>query len=267
MVHSVINNTRLFKLTIFIFLASICLTLYPYNTAKAFETDSFNVKTVIKNSSYPWYEKALNTVYEVNGEQGKTLVLMRGKPYSFKINTGPKHDFYFSNSESGRGTGIITTGIGKQFIHKGIIHFTPTSNTPKELYYQCQNHPYMGGKIHIVNEGESFTPPAPNLVTKNQEKQKIRHDEQLNSEQITPQNIAQQHVAQANAFLNASAERIANSQNDKAKALLARAWGIAEDADTWLARGDITTATEDADIVLMLVIAAENKLLETQGFR
>ena len=265
MLHSEINNNRLLTSIPLVFLTIASIVLYPYSTIKASETNSFNIKTVIKDTSYPWYEKALDTVYEVNGEQGKTLVLIRGKPYTFKVNTGLKHDVYFSNNESGRGTGVITEGIKNQFIHKGIIHFTPTQSTPKELYYQCQNHPYMGGKIFVVDEGESFTPPPVNTVAIAQEKQIARHNKQAKSTEATPQRVAQQRVGQANATLNASAERIANSQNDKAKALLNRAWSIAEDADAWLAGGDIIAATEDADIVLMLLDAAEQKLLETQN--
>ncbi|MCF6235713.1 MAG: hypothetical protein L3J70_04970 [Gammaproteobacteria bacterium] len=255
MIHSPIDNRQLFASIIFASLVFITLMLCPFNTTSASGTNSFNVKTVIKNTSYPWYEKALDTVYEVNGEQGKTLVLTRDKTYRFKINTGLKHDFYFSNNESGRGAGVITSGISKQFIHKGIIHFTPTLDTPEEVYYQCQNHPYMGGKIYIVNEGESFTPPSQN----------IKPVEQVKAEKITPQKLARQHLGQASAALNASAERIANSQNEKAKVLFNRALAISEDANAWLAGGDIISATEDTDIVLMLINAAEKKLLEEQS--
>ncbi len=257
MIHSPIDNSRLFTSIILASLVFTTLMLCPYSTTKASSTNSFNVKTVIKNTSYPWYEKALDTVYEVNGEQGKALVLMRDQTYRFKINTGLKHDFYFSSNEAGRGAGVITTGISRQFIHKGIIHFTPTPDTPEKIYYQCQNHPYMGGKIYIVNEGESFIAPSPETLAQ---------EELIDSAQATLKKIAEQRIIQANAALNASIRRMANSQNDdQAKALLARARTIAQDAGAWLAGGDLVTATEDADIVLMLTHAADNKLLEIQS--
>ncbi len=262
MVHLSVNNYRPPLLILFLTL------LFTSGIAHSSETDHFNVTTVIKDRSYPWYEKALDTVYEVNGKQGETLVLKRDKTYTFKINTGIKHDFYFSSNEAGRGRGVITNGISNQFIHKGIIHFKPTADTPKELYYQCQNHPYMGGKIYIVDQDDNFTPPEeiqPNSPEKPVTQHLAKQDSAAKTKKTDPQSIAQQHVAKVDSALSRLGKRIDDTHDEKARKLFRRATAIAEDAKAWLSGGDINAATEDADIVMMLIDAAENRLSQIQN--
>jgi len=114
----------------------------------------FAVITATKDKTHPHYGKGDFLGFVVNGVQGGTLVLVRGKTYTFDVNTGVMHDFYFSTKTAGWGAGTITKGVQGQFTYKGVVTFSPTAETPDTIYYACRNHKFMGGEIHVVNRGE-----------------------------------------------------------------------------------------------------------------
>jgi len=114
----------------------------------------FAVVTATKDKTHPFYGKGDQLGMVVNGVQGGTLVLVRGKTYTFDVNTGLMHDFYFSTKPTGWGTGTVTKGVQGQFTYKGVVTFSPTAETPDLIYYACRNHKFMGSEIHIVNRGE-----------------------------------------------------------------------------------------------------------------
>ena len=114
----------------------------------------FTVTSATKDKTHPYYGKGLDTGFVVNGVQGGTLVLVRGKTYTFDVDTGVMHDFYFATKPIGYGTGTLTKGVKGQFTYKGVVTFSPTAETPDTIYYVCRNHKYMGGEIHVVNRGE-----------------------------------------------------------------------------------------------------------------
>lgn len=121
--------------------------------AKSSEYD-FTVVSAPKDQTHPHFNEGSPLALVVNGVQGRTLVLIRGKTYTFNIDTGVMHDFYFSTNPIGWGTGTLTEGVEGQFIYKGVVTFKPTTETPDVIYYQCRNHKFMGGQIYIVNPGE-----------------------------------------------------------------------------------------------------------------
>lgn len=120
----------------------------------------FVVTAAEKDTHHPFYGVGSKHGFLVNGVQGKPLVLVRGKTYTFKVDTGVQHDFYFSLSGAGWGSTVYTDGVEGQFIYKGVTTFTPGPQTPSLLYYACRNHKNMGGAIYVVNPGEENTPLA-----------------------------------------------------------------------------------------------------------
>ncbi|MFZ2540145.1 MAG: hypothetical protein WAW75_00055 [Gallionella sp.] len=114
----------------------------------------FAVASANKNKTHPHYDKGADTGFVVNGVQGGTLVLVRGKTYTFDVNTGVMHDFYLATKPMGFGTGTLTKGVKGNFTYKGLVTLTPTAGTPDIIYYACRNHKFMGGEIHVVNRGE-----------------------------------------------------------------------------------------------------------------
>jgi len=69
----------------------------------------FEVTAELKDPSHPFYGVGNRLGFVVNGVQGKTLVVVRGKTYSFKVDTNIMHDFYLSLSPVGWGAAAYTT--------------------------------------------------------------------------------------------------------------------------------------------------------------
>ena len=114
----------------------------------------FIVVSVSKDPTHPHPSEGSKVGFLVNGMQGRTLVLVRGKTYTFNVDTGVMHDFYITTDPAGWGTGTLTEGVTGNFTYKGVVTFSPTATTPDVLYYQCRNHKFMGGQIHVVNPGD-----------------------------------------------------------------------------------------------------------------
>lgn len=114
----------------------------------------FAVTTAYKDQTHPYYGKGIEAGYAINGVQNSTLVLVRGKTYTFDVDTGVTHDFYFSTKPIGWGMDTVTNGVKGHFTYKGVVTFTPNTETPDIVYAACRNHKYMGAEIRIVNPGE-----------------------------------------------------------------------------------------------------------------
>ncbi|MEW6313063.1 MAG: hypothetical protein AB1513_03295 [Pseudomonadota bacterium] len=114
----------------------------------------FKVTSDLKDASHPYYNQGSPEGFVVDGVQGKTLVVVRGKTYTFGIDTGVMHDFYLSTKPKGWGGSVLTAGVDHNFTYKGTTTFRPSAETQNEVYYACRNHQYMGGKIMVVNPGE-----------------------------------------------------------------------------------------------------------------
>jgi len=147
-----------FILAVLLLLGSAAAALAETPAASAAAAQSaeydFAVVTTTKDKSHPFYGKGDQLGMAINGVQGGTLVLVRGKTYTFDVNTGIMHDFYFSTKPAGWGTGTVTKGVQGQFTYKGVVTFSPTAETPDLIYYACRNHKFMGGEVHVVNRGE-----------------------------------------------------------------------------------------------------------------
>ncbi|TPW17602.1 MAG: hypothetical protein FD130_603, partial [Halothiobacillaceae bacterium] len=121
------------------------------------DPNTFIITAGNKDRSHPYYGVGSEYGFSLNGVQGKSIALVRGEKYTFDVDTGVKHDFYFSTSDIGRGVGVMAEGVQGQFTYKGLVTFAPTAATPSELFYECRNHRNMGGRIKVVNKGESVT--------------------------------------------------------------------------------------------------------------
>jgi len=172
----------------------------------------FNVTVATKDNTHPHLGEGGQLGFVINGVQGRTLVLVRGKAYLFSIDTGPMHDFYLSTDPMGWGTAPLTAGVGGNFTYKGVITFTPSAETPDLVYYACRNHKFMGGEIHIVNPGE-------------EDKIKISEPQAAASAvQASRPALDKNEVRQRLSFVtmyvtnSAAAKRIEASTNEEAKA-------------------------------------------------
>lgn len=210
---------------------------------------TFNVTVEQKDSSHPNFGRGAPLGFVVDGTPGKELALARGVTYTFAVRTGIQHDFYFTTSPIGHGTGTVTDGVVGQFIYNGDAQFTPTPTTPTVVYYECRNHKYMGGKIHVANAGEKvvlggapepigqMAEPTKRNYTADQVKQKLGFADMMTAS-------------------SAAAERVAASTNTEAKQYAAEAKQQLVTARAALGAGDNNAAMTAVDEALRLMSSA-----------
>ena len=216
---------------------------------KSSEPNTFIVNSGPKDQGHPFFGVGDRRGFIVDGEQGKTLVLTRGEEYKFLVDTGVQHDFYFSTSEKGWGAGTITDGIEGQFTYDGTVVVKPNPATPSVMFYQCRNHKNMGGKIHVINKGETVkldeSGPAKGgkankpafKVTKQQVKQKLAYAKML--------------------MMAEWAKKLDEGGNEEAKSLAGQAKDYLNNADTALAAKKNVEAMASVDEALRLINAAK----------
>ena len=92
-----------------------------------------------------------NNKYFIDGIQQKTLVVKAGNKYQFSY--GTSHPVRFSTTPDGTHGGGVEYTEGRNVISTSEVSITmPNSSSTKVLYYYCQNHSGMGGKIKIVEQ-------------------------------------------------------------------------------------------------------------------
>jgi len=100
-----------------------------------------------------------------------TLYFRPGQTYAFRLDVTASHPFhlqtvsgaYSSGNAYSTGlthvslTGAVTTGASALLKVSGILYYEVPSNTNTTIYYVCQNHSGMAGKIVIGNITETST--------------------------------------------------------------------------------------------------------------
>lgn len=204
--------------------------------------DHFVVTAAVKDQSHPLFGKGHKMGFLVNNVPGKEVVLERGKTYRFDIATDPKHDVYVSLKEIGWGSVPYSEGIEGMYTYKGTMTIKPDDKTPDLLFYSCRNHPYMGGKIHIVNPGEKVkiakrseakTPAvsssARKEITEADVNQKIMFANMLMSSKNT-QSIAKSNISEAVDLFNKAEKSLDSAKNQLKAGDNRKAYASAENA-------------------------------------
>ncbi len=209
---------------------------------------TFLVTADMKTAAHPYFGKGKELGFVVDGVPGKELALTRGVTYTFEVDTGIQHDFYFTTSAVGWGGGTVTDGVKGQFIYRGVATFTPSDKTPDTVFYQCRNHKFMGGKLHIAHVGDKVTLGGGAVVG----------DEQTVAVDISPQKVKQK-LGFADMVIggsSASAKRIAASGNVEAQGMVAEAKQHLSVARGALSAGDHAKAMGAVDEALRLMNTA-----------
>ncbi len=85
-----------------------------------------------------------------------TLTLVRGKTYEFDITAGG-HPFWIKTTQLTGSSGQYNEGITNNGLSSGTLTFTVPADAPSILYYVCQIHGSMTGRINIVDSNENGT--------------------------------------------------------------------------------------------------------------
>ncbi len=122
---------------------------------------TFTVTVEPVDDSYPYSEQnGIGVAYAIDGEIGKEITLERGKTYEFLLDpsvangpNGSSHPFYIGETAQGAGGDAFRDDPAKKT--EGSVIFSPPSGAPDSLYYQCDLHVYMGGKMEITGSTSS----------------------------------------------------------------------------------------------------------------
>ena len=133
-------------------------------------TPAYVVVVKNKTATHPWFNIGAEQGYAVKGVsepvfqglipvqnssvEGGRLVLLRGKTYTFVMEHVPaSFPFVLTISEAGGATAQpLDTGVSPRGPVSGTqtLSFTPDTNTPNTIFYQCNGLERMGGPIDVV---------------------------------------------------------------------------------------------------------------------
>ncbi len=224
--------------------------------SKSTEQRVFSITAVTKDQTHPFFGQGHKIGLALDGVQGKTLVLTRGVEYTFNIDTGPQHDFYFSTSAVGQGGSTVTDGVEGQFTFRGMVTFTPSATTPDVVYYQCRNHRSMGGMLRIVDKGKASTLEGAAVAPVTSRAAAEGHPETDHA--VVTEMQVKQKIEYANMLMNTSkgAQRVSASSHVRAKEMLASARTHLDAARVTLGTNNLAKAQDEVDESIRLVTAA-----------
>ena len=93
---------------------------------------------------------AVSGAYEINGVNNPTLIVRRGETYTFNLNTA-SHSFYLqtTNGSGYQPQNVYSNGFDRNGETNGTYTWTVPLDAPNELFYQCEFHVGMNGRIVI----------------------------------------------------------------------------------------------------------------------
>lgn len=133
----------------------LALLLFPLSAGPvAAQVETFEVTTAGEEPEHPYYEEGFATKFAIDGMQDTELILVKGEEYVFQMNDVPDfHPFYLTTSAIGNGSDPYDSGVdGNGASGNEQLTFTPPSDAPDSLWYQCINHDKMGWRMALVED-------------------------------------------------------------------------------------------------------------------
>ena len=95
--------------------------------------------------------------YYLNGNLKRSITVFRGYTYYFNQSDSSTetHQVYIATVAGGQGASSYSSGQSYSGTAgtDGVLTFTVPHNAPSTLYYECVNHPNMGGVITVTSQG------------------------------------------------------------------------------------------------------------------
>ncbi len=85
-----------------------------------------------------------------NNEENPDLTLVRGQTYTFTVNASG-HPFFIKSVQGNSNANAYNNGVTNNGTQAGTITFEVPMDAPGTLYYNCQFHEIMTGRITITN--------------------------------------------------------------------------------------------------------------------
>ncbi len=124
------------------FLTTLVLMFVVVSAYASEGSSQKNEPIVFSSGNYAWFT--------VDGENNKTLTLTRGQTYTIQANV-PGHPVWIKTQRGAQRDNAYNQGVTGNGTAVGEITFTVPMDAPKELFYNCEYHPAMGGTINIVD--------------------------------------------------------------------------------------------------------------------
>jgi len=96
--------------------------------------------TVVNNS---------NISYTIDSATNPTLDLVRGQTYLFEVNA-IGHPFWIKTQQGTGTANAYNDGVTNNGIQSGTISFVVPMNAPATLFYNCEFHASMTGRINVT---------------------------------------------------------------------------------------------------------------------
>ena len=94
---------------------------------------------------------AVAGAYEINGVNNPTLIVRRGQTYTFNLDASD-HPFYLQTTGNGhQSANVYSDGFTGNSQTTGEHQWVVPEDAPEEIFYQCEFHPEMFGKIIVVD--------------------------------------------------------------------------------------------------------------------
>jgi hypothetical protein len=94
---------------------------------------------------------AVSGAYKINGVNNPTLIVRRGQTYTLNLNVAG-HPFYLQTTGSGyQSANIYSDEFTENAQTSGEHQWVVPEDAPDEVFYQCEFHPVMFGKIIIID--------------------------------------------------------------------------------------------------------------------
>lgn len=88
--------------------------------------------------------------YYVNDVENPDLTLKRGVTYQIEV-IALGHPLWIKTKDSVTADNAYTSGVTNNGTYKGTITFKVPADAPASLFYNCQYHMNMHGKINIID--------------------------------------------------------------------------------------------------------------------
>ena len=94
---------------------------------------------------------AVSGAYEVNSANNPTLIVRRGQTYTLNLDVAG-HPFYLQTTDNGyQSVNVYQGGFNGNGQISGEHKWVVPQDAPDEIFYQCEFHPVMFGKIIVVD--------------------------------------------------------------------------------------------------------------------
>lgn len=134
--------------------ASAAAVLYTDSQINSLTTGYISETINTGNETYTVTNSGMN--YVISAQNNPTLTLIKGNTYTFVINA-PGHPFWIQTSSAGYNAGnVYSTGTTNLGTASGTITWTIPENAPDTLFYQCQYHSMMWGRINLITTNNLY---------------------------------------------------------------------------------------------------------------